>query len=172
MQGEVCCQKFIKQDLTFLQDSQIYPNRQPTSLTATSSNPLEKTELDIEQETQQKILHKCTIQSPPLDFIYDKERSVKPKTPVLPVEPVLGLTPEQQEKRNQDPQISLNELLGLSSCKEYIQMPLQTLDGLYVKQPSHFLLLATEAKKSAEKLKEEERASQWAGVPPEKLLSF
>ena len=61
---------------------------------------------------------------------------MKPKTPVLPVEPVLGLTPEQQEKRNEHPKITLEELLGLSSCEGYVQILLQTLDGLYVNQPS------------------------------------
>ena len=37
-------------------------------------------------------------------------------------------------------------------------------------QPSQFLPLAREAKKLAKRLKEEEQASQWAGIPPEKLL--
>ena len=49
-------------------------------------------------------------------------------------------------------------------------MPLQTLDGIYVNQPSQFLPLAQEAKKLAEALKKEQDASQWAGIPPKKLL--
>ena len=44
------------------------------------------------------------------------------------------------------------------------------LDGLYVTQPKRFLPLAQEAKKLAEELCKEEIASQWAGLPPEKLL--
>ena len=95
-----------------------------------------------------------------MDFIYEQERSVKPKTPLLPIEPVLGLTPEQQEKREGDPKITLEELLGLSLYKGYVQILLQTLDRLYVNQPSQFLPLATEAKKLAKRLKEEEQASQ------------
>ena len=44
------------------------------------------------------------------------------------------------------------------------------LDGIYVNQPSQFLPLAQEAKKLAEVLKKEQDASQWAGMPSEKLL--
>ena len=44
------------------------------------------------------------------------------------------------------------------------------LDGLYVTQPKRFLPLAQEAKKLAKELHKEEIASQWAGLPPEKLL--
>ena len=45
------------------------------------------------------------------------------------------------------------------------------MDGLYVNQLSRFLPLAQEAKKLANKLKEEEEASQWSGIPIEKLLN-
>ena len=44
------------------------------------------------------------------------------------------------------------------------------LDSLYVMQPRRFLPLAEEANKLAKKLHKEEIASQWAGLPPEKLL--
>ena len=48
-------------------------------------------------------------------------------------------------------------------------MPIQTLDGIHVHQP-HWLLLLAKAKKLAEALKKEQDASQWAGIPHEKLL--
>ena len=44
------------------------------------------------------------------------------------------------------------------------------MDGLYVTQPKRFLPLAQEAKKLVEEFWKEEIASQWAGLPPEKLL--
>ena len=62
------------------------------------------------------------------------------------------------------------ELIEIEPCKDYTETPLQTLDGLYVTQPKRFLPLAQEAKKLAEELHKEEIASQWAGLPPEKLL--
>ena len=68
------------------------------------------------------------------------------------------------------PKLTVPQLLEIESCKDYIKTPLQTLDGIYVTQPKRFLSLAQEAKKLAQELQKEEIASQWAGLPPEKLL--
>ena len=46
---------------------------------------------------------------------------------------------------------------------------IQTLDGIAVNQPKHFLLLAQEAKKIAEEIRIENE--QWAGIPREQLLN-
>ena len=43
------------------------------------------------------------------------------------------------------------------------------LDGLYVMQLKRFLPLVQETKKLVEELHKEEIASQWTGLPPEKL---
>ena len=51
-----------------------------------------------------------------------------------------------------------------------MQTPLQMLDSIYVNQPSQFLPLAQEAKKLPAALMKEQDTSQWAGIPPEKLL--
>ena len=77
----------------------------------------------------------------------------------------------EQDSREEDPDLTLDELLGLIPCEQLITTPFQTLNGLYVHQPSQFLPLAQEAKKLAKKLKEEEEASQWSGIPIEKLLN-
>ena len=66
--------------------------------------------------------------------------------------------------------LMLEQLLGLESCKQYVQTPIQTLDSIHVHQPHQFLPLAKDAKKLAEAFKKEEDASQWAGIPHEKLL--
>ena len=87
------------------------------------------------------------------------------------MEPVVGLTLEEQHRKVEDPDLTLDELLGLSSCEDHISTPLQTLDGLYVNQPSQFLPLAQKAKKLAKRIKEKEEASQWSGIPVEKLLN-
>ena len=69
-----------------------------------------------------------------------------------------------------EPKFTVQELLEIESCKDYVKTPLQTLDGIYVNQPERFLPLAKEVKKLAEEFQKEEIASQWAGLPPEKLL--
>ena len=61
-------------------------------------------------------------------------------------------------------------MLEIEPCKDYTETPLQTLDGLHVTQLKRFLPLAQEAKKLVEELRKEEIASQWAGLPPQKLL--
>ena len=92
-------------------------------------------------------------------------------TPIQPLAPVVGLTPEDQCRKEEDPDLTLDKLQGLSSCKDRISTPLQTLDRLYVNQPSQFLPLAQEAKKLAKRIKEEEEASQWLGIPIKQLLN-
>ena len=86
------------------------------------------------------------------------------------MEPVVGLTPEEHHKK-EDPDLTLIELLGLTPREGHNTTSLQTLDGIYVNQPSRFLPLAQEAMKLAMKLKEKEEASQWSGIPAEKLLN-
>ena len=65
------------------------------------------------------------------------------------MEPVIGLTTEEQRQRDKDPNLLKNELTGLSSCEGHVNTPLQTLDGQNMNQPSHFLPLALEARQLA-----------------------
>ena len=69
-----------------------------------------------------------------------------------------------------EPKLTVPQLLKIESCKDYVKTLLQTLDGIYVTRPKRFLPLAQEVKKLSEEFGKEEIASQWAGLPPEKLL--
>ena len=86
------------------------------------------------------------------------------------VEPTLGFTLAEVRHAQNEPKLTVSQLLKIESCKDYTKTPLQTLDGIYVTQPKRFLPLAQEVKKLAEEFQKEEIASQWAGLPPEKLL--
>ena len=86
------------------------------------------------------------------------------------VQPTLGFTLAQISRAQNEPTPLIPQLLETEPCKDYTETPLKTLDSLYVTQPKRFLPLAQEAKKLAEKFRKEEIASQWAGLPPEKLL--
>ena len=97
----------------------------------------------------------------------------KPKTstpPTQTVESVLGFSPGEICRVEKEPKLTIKQLLGLSSCKGYVQTPLQMIDGIYVNQPSQFLPLPQEAKKLTKELKKEQDTSQWTDIPPEKLL--
>ena len=83
---------------------------------------------------------------------------------------MLGFTPVEIRQAQAEPKLTVQQLLEIESCKDYVKTSLQTLDGIYVNQPKRFLSLAKEAKKLAEEFRKEEIASQWAGIPHEKLL--
>ena len=83
---------------------------------------------------------------------------------------MLGFTPAEIHRAQAEPKLTVEQLLEIESCQEYVKTPLQTLDGIYVHQPKRFLPLAKEAKKLAEAFKKEQDTSQWAGIPHEKLL--
>ena len=81
------------------------------------------------------------------------------------IEPVLGFTPAEIHKAEKEPKLTIQQLLGLSLCKGYVQTPLQMLNGIYVNQPSQFLPLAQEAKKLATALKNKTHHSGQAYYP-------
>ena len=68
-----------------------------------------------------------------------KDQNSTPPTQI--VEPMLGFTPAEIQRVEAEPKLML-EHLRLESCKEYVQTPIQTLDGIPVYQPRQFLLLA------------------------------
>ena len=177
--GEECCHNFINQDLTFLQPLTVY---ETTELDDSISTALDSTDVSVitVQENNQpqeedsnsphSSLTELSCDSTRTDYRPAPVQPVEP-APIQPLEPVIGLTTEEQCQRQEDPNLTQDELLGLSSCEDHISTPLQTLDGLYVNQPSQFLPLAQEAKKLTKKIKAEEEALQWSGIPVELLLN-
>ena len=117
--------------------------------TQEDSIPPESNSTEVSLNTSQEITQpQVEVSNPPCssltELFYDTTRMANRPTPIQPVEPaplqpvepVIGLTPEEQCRREEDPNLTLDELLGLSSCEDYISTPLQTLDQLYVNQPS------------------------------------
>ena len=79
---------------------------------------------------------------------------------------MLGFTPAEICQAQAEPKLTVEQLLEIELCQEYVKTLLQTLDGIYVHQPKRFLPLAKEAKKLAEEYKKKQVTSQWAGIPP------
>ena len=164
--GEERCHNFINQDLTFLQPSTVYEATTQDDTIPPQSNQTD-VPLNTSQETNQPQEEDSNRPHPSLaELFYDSTRIANRPTPIQP-----GLTPEEQHRREEDPNLTQDELLGLSSCEDHINTPLQTLDELYDNRPSRFLPLAQEAKKLAKRIKAEEEASQWSGIPVEQLLN-
>ena len=147
--GEDRCLKFVNQDLTFLQ---------PLVLSPISGNPVQNNSSPA--QTSQLNSQVTSLAAVSLPTCVTKPKNSTP--PTQTVEPVLGFTPAEICRAEKEPKLTIEQLLGLSSCKWYVQIPLQMLDG----QPGQFLPLAQEAKKLATALKKEQDASKWAGISP------
>ena len=147
IQGEERCSKFVNQDLIFLQESHI-----PLTFATVSHTPTplkESLHITLPTHTLQENSHTACTHT---------------------IQPTLGFTPAQISRAQNEPTLPIPQLLETEPFKDYTETPLKTLDSLYVTQPKRFLPLAQEAKKLAEKFRKEEITSQWAGLPPEKLL--
>ena len=94
------------------------------------------------------------------------------ETLVSPVTPLLGITSHentQLQSRNTPEDIA--DILGTRAFQRYVDTTLQTLDGIIMNQPKHFLPLAKEAKRIAKEIRIEKINEQWAGIPREQLLN-
>ena len=127
VQGVERCLKFINQDLTFLQSSNI-----PSTFSNIS-------------HASAKVKEPTCIR---LSSHIPQENNTT--SPTQTVEPVLGFTPVEIYQAQAEPKLTVQQLLEIESCKDYVKTPLQTLDSIYVNQPKRFLPLAKEAKKLAE----------------------
>ena len=122
------CSKFINQDLNFLQ---------PSNIPSVSKNVLPDDNSFVQVSQSQTQVVSSTAKLP--TYTPKDENST---LPTRIVEPVLGFTPAEIRRAEAEPKLMVQQLLGLESCKDYVQTPIQTLDGIYVHQPCWFLLLA------------------------------
>ena len=83
---------------------------------------------------------------------------------------IIGLYQEAQLQYRNTPE-DISDILGTRAFQRYVDTPLQTLDGIIVNQPKHFLPLAKEAKRIAKGIRIEKINEQWAGIPREQLLN-
>ena len=85
-------------------------------------------------------------------------------TLVRQVTPLLGITPhENTQLQSTNMPKDIEDILGTRVFQRYVDIPLQTLDGIVMNQPKHFLPLAKEAKKIVEEIRIEKINEQWAG---------
>ena len=93
-------------------------------------------------------------------------------TLISQVTPLLGITPrESTQLQSTNTPKDVEEILGTREFQRYVDTSIQTLDGILVNQPKHFLPLAKEAKRIAEEIRIEKMNEQWAGIPREQLLN-
>ena len=117
IQGEERCLKFINQDLTFLQDLHIPSTFTKVSHTSTSLK--EMAHINLPTRTPNKHPLKENTES----------------THTQSVQPALSFTPAEVCHAEDNPTLTVPQLLEIEPCQEYTNTPLKTLDGLYVTQP-------------------------------------
>ena len=147
VKGEERCLKFVNQDLTFPQVSHIPSTFSNISHAATQLKESSHITLPTHISTEDNNTSHTQI-----------------------VKPALGFTLVKIHRAQNEPKLTVPQLLKIESCKDYAKTLLQTLDGIHVTQSKRFLPLAQEVKKLVEEFWKEEIVSQWAGLPPEKLL--
>ena len=131
IQVEERCLKFINQDLTFLQDSHIPSTF--TNVSHTSTSLKEPVHINLPTCTPNEHLLKENTES----------------TCTQAVQPALGFTLAEVCHAEDNPTLTVPQLLEIEPCREYTDTSLKTLDGLYVTHPKQFLPLAQEAQKLA-----------------------
>ena len=88
------------------------------------------------------------------------------ETLISQVTSLLGITPhENTQLQTTNTPEDIEDILGTRAFQRYVDTPIQTLDGIVVNQPKHFLPLAKEAKRIAEEIRIEKINEQWAGIP-------
>ena len=133
VQGEERCLKFITQDLTFLQSSSI-----PSTFNNISNTDGKPAKIR-ESHTQ------IALPSIQLPTCIPQEQGASPSTQTI--EPVLGFTLAKIHGAQAKLKLTVEQLLEIESCQEYVKTWLQTLDGIYIHQPKRFLPLAHYLKK-------------------------
>ena len=87
-------------------------------------------------------------------------------TLISQVTPLLGITPiKNTQLQNRNTPEDIADILGTRAFQRYVDTPLQTLDGIIMNQPKHFLPLAKEAKRITKEIRIEKINEQWAGIP-------
>ena len=123
--GEERCLKFINKDLMLLQASHIQSTFSNVSHAPTELKESSHIRLPTHISTEDNNTFCTQI-----------------------VEPTLGFTLAEIRHAQNEPKLTVPQVLEIESCKDYIKTPLQTLDGIYVTQPKRFLPLAQEEKKT------------------------
>ena len=83
-------------------------------------------------------------------------------TLVSQVTPLLGIMPhESTQLQSTNTQEDVEEILGTRAFQRYVDTPIQTLDGIVVNQPKHFLPLKLE--KSQRRLESKKLMSSGLG---------
>ena len=114
--------------MTFLQPPTVYETTELDDSISSASDSTEVAVITVQENNQPQEEDSNSPLSSLTELSYVSIRAdsrpapiqpVEP-APIQPVEPVIGMTTEEQHQRQEDPNLTLDELLGLSSCEGHI----------------------------------------------------
>ena len=116
------------------------------TLVLNNNSPL-LTPLTTEESTPKAVFQ------PTKQLKFAEDKTSEGETPVSQVTPLLGTTPSKNSQiQHRNTPDNILDILGTQVYQGYVQIPLQTLDGIIVNQPKWFLPLVEEAKCIAEEI--------------------
>ena len=109
LRGKIHCQNFINQDLTFLQPSVLHVTQPKEDSILPEEITMEVPSIAHQEShsNQEQNANSSPVSS--VEALYDRNRSNNRTAPIQPVEPVVGLTPEEQGRREEDPDLTLDD---------------------------------------------------------------
>ena len=95
LRGEICCQNFINQDLTFSQPSAIHVSQPKEDSILPEKNTIAVPPITTQENNSPQEQDANSPQVLPAEVLYDRSRTNNTAAPIQPVEPVVGLTPKE-----------------------------------------------------------------------------
>ena len=116
LRGKIHCQNFINQDLTFLQPSVLHVTQPKEDSILPEANTTEVPYIAPQESdsNQEQNANSSPVSS--VEVLHDRNRGNNRTAPIQQVEPVVGLTSEEQSRKEEDPDLTLDELLVLMPC--------------------------------------------------------
>ena len=94
--GKECCRNFINQDLTFLQPLTVYETTELDDSISTASDSTDVSVITVQENNQPQEKDNSSPPSSLTALYYDSTSTNNSPAPVQPVEPIIGLTTEEQ----------------------------------------------------------------------------
>ena len=110
LKGEIHGQNFINQDLTFLQPSVIHASQPKEDGILPEKNTIAVPSIAPQENNSPQEQDANSLQVLTAETLFDRSRANNTVAPIQPVEPVVGLTLEEQRKKEEDPHLTLVKL--------------------------------------------------------------
>ena len=104
--GEIRCQNFINQDLTFLQLPVIHASQPKEDSILPERNTIAVPPIATQENNSPQEQDTNSPQVLSAEALYDRSQANNTMAPIHPVEPEVGLTPEEQCKKEEDPDLT------------------------------------------------------------------